>query len=141
MEPWLVQLEETLPAEKFGKFLKALMTTCRCKGKLLWWMEREWEKLVEIHPEFSGIDPVSVQPICDVHRQPLHEERLKIVYGYFDPVHIEQTATECPFGRTFAIGPDWGGAETETVALVCPTCRDIYNGKHNKPQGEPGGGG
>lgn len=131
MKPWLEHLEKRLPEERFAKFLESLVTSCRRKGELHWWMEREWEKLVADHPEYANIDPVLTEPICHIHRVPLHQETQEIIYGYFNPSFTSSVAADCPFGMTFLIGPDWGGEETETTALVCKKCRDVYTKRYS----------
>lgn len=127
MEKWLIDLETRLPADRFSLFLRELMTTCRWKGRLFYWMEQEWKAFVARHPSYSDVNPLDAEPVCYLHCTPLHEEEQKIIYGYFDLMFVNTINTQCPLGKTFVIGPDWIGAESVATALVCDQCREIYN--------------
>jgi len=117
--------EGFLGTERFVKFVR--------KGavpRLLYWQERDWDRFIEAHPEFSPALPQLevLLRFCVLHRQDLVQDRIEVFHGtvrYNDAYMAEQNrlfpyANAAPYiahGRAY---PD------DTIEVwYCPRCRQL----------------
>lgn len=132
--------------EYYRKFVRALNTTGRAKGRLLAWQDSVWKQFTTAHvgvPEsFESI--ADALCICPVHLIRMSMEPVPIRYGLrqFSSEEIRAREEMFPFANYMVSGPDWIEPETVRVVPVCRACRDAqndWNAHKNDPFGLPKG--
>ena len=78
MEPETIRalFRATVGSQVYGKFVRAVNTTCRREGRLLYWQEQVWNDFVGRHPEITVVSAavLGIFSVCEVHGDTLREE-------------------------------------------------------------------
>jgi hypothetical protein len=114
--------------EHFQKFLDKLQTTCREKGRLLFWQQDLWDAFVLHHKDYADLTfNYLANPIvaCPVHGNPFQSDRVPIHYGLirYSEAYREARDTRFPYSRKHVLGGCCVGEEQEYEVLYCPECR------------------
>lgn len=114
--------------ERYQKFLGKLTTTCKEKGRLLFWQQDLWDAFIREHIAYAHLtfaylaDPVVA---CPVHGSLFLSDRVPIEYGLirYSAAYQEARNTLFPYAHTHVLGGCCVEEEKEWEVLYCPECR------------------
>ena len=131
------QFATQLGDERYREFLEQFNRTCRKRGRLNHWHEKEWNRFCAESAECSALefdDLVPIFRVCYVHLTELSDATIPIIKDLWDVHSVPAPGAEPrPYSKTYSIdSPSFSGLSELTVDR-CPEC---FRGMTDRPANE-----